>query len=462
MKKINIILSLFLVFFLCGCFENVDSDNNDKESGLFSLDNKIEISLNIDESELLLIESDYQKYSSNGSKSPIYRYCKSVDIIIDEDKTTVEHVGIRMKGNTSRKSFYSKQDKFISLVHFKLSFDEAFENQKDINGENYYNKEYLTTAQKASVNKRTVFGLSSLELRWNKNYDKTLVREIYATNLFNHYGVHAAQMNLCNLRVNKEQSLGVFTLSEPIDKSFLKRSFNNSDYDLYKCAYKADFQGYNDNILGVEDENKKYFPTYDLKTNKKTSNHSDMKSFISALRKENFSSMLDIDHYINFMAIYYLLGDPDSILYNYNNFYVYFYQNKAYFIPYDFDRTIGIKKDWNPSGDALLSTSPSNMLDAEGNENSSLLLKNTIFKSGSEYETKYKQRISEMKNDDYFSFQEFEKLFLKAKTIYSDLVKPSYSNISGNYSAFSINESSSSSGIQDNLSVRLYFESKKK
>ena len=103
---------------------------------------------------------------------------------------------------------------------------------------------------------------------------------------------------------------------------------------------------------------------YDLKTNKKTSKHDDIKDFIAKLSYINTSEYYEMikentyyDAFIKYLAISYLMGDPDDLRGNYNNTYLYFipYENsisKAYFIPTDHDRVLGQTGDegGNPTG----------------------------------------------------------------------------------------------------------------
>ena len=78
-------------------------------NALFSYENHIEIKLDISDSELKKLQQDYEKYASFGSKSPIYRMADMIITITTPDGNsttwTIEQVGVRMKGNTSRTDF---------------------------------------------------------------------------------------------------------------------------------------------------------------------------------------------------------------------------------------------------------------------------------------------------------------------------------------------------------------------
>ena len=62
---------------------------------LFSSDSKIKVTVDISDEELRKIQEDYDRYSSKGSKSPIYRKC-NMTFEINGEKYTIEEVGVRM------------------------------------------------------------------------------------------------------------------------------------------------------------------------------------------------------------------------------------------------------------------------------------------------------------------------------------------------------------------------------
>ena len=75
---------------------------------LFDPKNKIEVDLDMADSELQKLQDDYDHYDEMGSKSPIYRKGNvSITITNEVDTTTyrISEVGVRMKGNTSRTDF---------------------------------------------------------------------------------------------------------------------------------------------------------------------------------------------------------------------------------------------------------------------------------------------------------------------------------------------------------------------
>jgi len=85
---------------------------------MFDINTYVKIEIDISNEELMKIEEDYNVYRNLNSKSPIYRKADKVTFTIGDEKYEIEEVGIRMKGNTSRTSFYSEEEGMHDLVHF--------------------------------------------------------------------------------------------------------------------------------------------------------------------------------------------------------------------------------------------------------------------------------------------------------------------------------------------------------
>jgi len=114
---------------------------------------------------------------------------------------------------------------------------------------------------------------------------------------------------------------------------------------------------YSGDKIGIEGEN--YWPLYDLKTNKDKPDHSLLKKLIdnvSIRDSEEFGveqskalidEVVNVDNFLRYSALCWVLGLPDDLRSNSNNYYLYFDgSGKAYFIPYDNDRCLGILQDW--------------------------------------------------------------------------------------------------------------------
>ncbi len=434
---------------------------------LFSPDVLVEIDIDISDEQLLLLQQDFEKYSAKGSKSPIYRMA---DVTIKftlpngtVKEQTIEEVGVRMKGNTSRTNFYSSDDGIYNLLHLKLDFGETFDDEE------YYGesaKVWSSKAERKARKNRTFATLEKLDLRWNKEDDATYIREMYSYDTYREMGVLAPHVNLTSLDMAGTH-MGVYTVNEPVDSVFLEKNLSSSllGGDLYKCGWGndgcADFRSANS--IGVEDEDNGLFYAYDLKTNKKTSDHESLKSFITALNsknvtKEKIAELVDIDYFLNFAAVSWFLGNPDDLRNNYNNFYIYFPpEGGALLIPYDYDRSMGISHDWNPSGNGMTEDNPLTEFTSTGNRQKNPLYIYTVIKGGY-YTEEYLQRLSALASGNLFSNARFSARYEKAKSLLGDYTAPSkqFGNNGGHHNYFDISITADPSEVEGNISYSDY------
>lgn len=333
---------------------------------LFSLENKIVIRLHMDEAEIAKMQADHERYSSFGSKSPIYRMA-DLDITVETELGSTTYricqVGVRMKGNTSRTSFYNEEEGIYNLIHLKLSFQETFDDPA------YYGADALEWSEEARQARkdRTFATLEKIDMKWNKCDDSSYIKEYYAYEMYRDYGLLAPHTNLASVDWSGVH-MGVYTIYEPIDKIFLEKNLPAEALggDLYKLGWTNKGASFTSaSSIGIEDEDAGKFYCYDLKTNKKTSTHEALKNLIAQLNdgnvtREEFASLVDADYFLLYAAVSYLLGNPDDLRGNYNNCYIYFRGDtgKMLVIPYDYDRCLGVTKQWNPTGDGVTSDNP--------------------------------------------------------------------------------------------------------
>lgn len=379
--------------------------DNKVYDALFDETANVKIDVNMSDAEWKKLNQDFwdfkEKFGEFG-KSPIYRMANSVTISINDGNGWLdyyyEEVGVRMKGNTSRHAFYG-DDGFYDNVHMKLSFKQTFDDTDD-----GYKQEELkvwTDDNKRDERKaRTFGGMEKIDVKYNSTSDETYVREMYAMKLFRDNGIYAPNVTLCSLTALEKdtttKNLGVYRIHEPIDEAFIERRLNEEKVgDLWKCTYTttgpADMTNYDlDKRIGVEDELKGKFYSYDKKTNKKKDkttglrDFSSMTNFIKAINENNadYGKLIDVEYFAKFEAINYILGNPDCIRNNYNNYYVYFREDgKAIVIPYDYDRCLGLTNGWNPTGSANMNVAPyTRTIAANGSGQNNPLYKNLIDK----------------------------------------------------------------------------------
>ena len=444
---------------------------------LFDIKNKVYLQLDMPEEELAKMQADYEAYDCNGSKSPIYRMADLQVTVTTPDGSTynwmIEEVGVRMKGNTSRTDFYSPERGLYNIIHLKLSFQEAFDDEE------YYGADAKVwdEAERENRKDRTFATLEKLDLRWNRCDDSTYLKEYFAYETYRRNGVLAPHTNLAAFEWAGIH-MGVFTINEPIDKLFLKKYLPDDACggDLYKVGWAGSNNGsfLTTDSIGIENEDKGEFFAYDLKTNKKSSAHESLTSFINAMNaevtKESFAELVDLEAFLPFAAVSYLLGNPDDMRNNYNNFYVYFRSDngKAVFIPYDYDRCLGITAHWNPTGNGvtrdnpfsakLLGVTPDSGEQATRQRNPVILYS---VAQGGYYVREYADLLAKIAESDWFRYESFESLYKIAHANYGQLTKPEkqFDNTRDLMLSFDIHRTSDyrSNG---NICIREYLASK--
>ena len=437
---------------------------------LFDLGSRVEIDIRMSDYELHKMQADYEQYRNRGSKSPIYRMADVTFTITTADGQTLRHcveqVGVRMKGNTSRTDFYDPNEGIHSLVHLKLSFQETFDEEA------YYGGEAMVWTDEAARNARkdrTFAGLEKLDIKWNRCDDATFIKEHYAYEMYRANGVLAPRTNIASIDWGGIHC-GIYTIYEPIDKLFLARNLPKNDLggDLYKGGWTHEGATFtHTGSIGIEDEDKGEFFTFDLKTNKKTSEHEALKNLITRLNagvsKEEYTRLIDTDNFLRYAAVSYLLGNPDDLRNNYNNFYLYFRASdgKALFIPYDYDRCLGVTKQYNPNGNGMTRDAPfSTTVAATGQKQENPVFLYSVC-SGGYYVNEYADILKELAAGEWMTAEKFSAMFRTAANNYQYLAAPSkeFRNTHGYGFTFDLYKSGDP-GSQDNISFAEYTSAK--
>ena len=322
----------------------------------FNPASKIEIELDFTNQSLYALarygQGDYYQRE-------MYHPCNA-KITINGKVSEYEEVGARMRGNTSRYSDFVDEHGYITnsehLCHIKLNFAQAFNSEEE---NDYFILDYTESELKAR-DKRRFADMKKLDLKWNRNYDPSFTKEIYALNAFNEEGLLAQRSNLVNLtvRTDNDEVTMVYMALEAVDKQLIKKRFSSdeTDGDLYKCTYNSSGRANLRDSSNVGVETEYYNPSYCLKTNETTSDCSVIKNFIDTSCtkgpadevKPLIDEILNKEDFIKYCALSWVVGNPDDLRNNYNNYYLYFSNadNKAYFLTYDNDRVFGILRDW--------------------------------------------------------------------------------------------------------------------
>ena len=269
----------------------------------------------------------------------------------------VSDAGIRLRGNTSRvrpegdsgETHNTDDPADYHQAHFKVDFEEWLADGAECK---------MSGAMKGVILKRF-------------KDDPNHVREIYSYDLFRRYGVWTApraSYTTLTIRIGDDTAYyGVYEMVEDIDKQFLKArkesgSLASDKGDLWKCCWQAgdgpDLVERSSYSMGVEEislnESESLRYDYDLKTNKDdlAASAADFSAFISELNALDvsdtaaltawFEAHTDPALLIKTLAVNVACGMWDDYWSNKNNYYLYFDSAKFYFIPYDYDNTLGV------------------------------------------------------------------------------------------------------------------------
>lgn len=229
---------------------------------------------------------------------------------------TIENVGFRLRGNTSRQAWKKS---------FKVSINSFIPGQK-------------------------IHGVEKINLNGHQN-DPSLMRAKLAWDAIRSAGIIGCRVSFVKLYVNDEYK-GLYSNVEHIDEEFADLYFGNNSGDLFKCIYPADlnYWGSDPDVYKEEFWGRR---AYQLKTNTAEDDYSNLAHFIDVLNNSSdddfqceIENIFDVGGYLKQLALEILFAQWDGYSFNKNNFYL--YQNPSTglfeFIHYDLDNTFGI--DW--------------------------------------------------------------------------------------------------------------------
>lgn len=499
MKKIIFVLALSTLLTSCGTQitpddntnnnnnnnqDNDDKNNNEKllnfnapnyetrkinsidevtSDDLFNIGNTVDISISISDEELNKLQDDYE----TGYKNDTYHVADSVTINLTNYEQTFtwnfNNVGIRQKGNTSRKDIL-KNGEINTKNHFKLSFDETFDDVEKYSTS--FIEEMKTKMDGEDYSEREFLGLDGLDFKWNRNEDTTYIKEIYCSYIYKAGGIIAQRIGLSTLSMiqkdndNKSYSFGLCTIYEPAKKQLIKKSFQDNDKylnaptwkeekkgtfgienvnygDFYKCTWGVGEGSSNtgSSLTSVSISNKKigianisgsYIPTYERKTNTDITTYTDtqLKNAVNTFENSTYSDIekiVDLEYLSKLSAINYIIGNPDDYRYNYNNYMIYFRRvdGKMMIIPIDNDRVLGITKGMNfENGNT--SSKPFSTSTFAGNQINPLLLKTILSSDSNKSKTNYVDVIKSLLSSDWSKPSTFDQYMNKAMNSYTN------------------------------------------
>lgn len=270
-----------------------------------------------------------------------------------EEVTEINKCGLRLKGHSSRRRPDLSDGHHVpgklSHVHFALHFQKYIDDKA-----------------------HSLHGCKSIKLKWF-NQDPSYAREIFCYDLFRRMGVWTAiNCVYCRLWVKiegdpEETYYGVYMLEEAINKSYLKEraeQFGRTDGNLWKCRYGAKLNltvtSYGVDAGGDEE----YVYEYKMDEKYYEDARLQLRQFMLDLQKgdQAFHDWIiescDVALLMKTYAINIAVGMWDDYWNNANNYYLYFDSRdkdsfRFFFIPYDYDISMGVTADCAFQTDAV-------------------------------------------------------------------------------------------------------------
>ena len=270
----------------------------------------------------------------------------SLSFVRDGETTVIDSVGIRIKGNTSRR----RPEGWYGEMHHRDNTD-------------WHHAHFGVNLRKyVDDDAHTIQGVRKLHLKWFKD-DPACVRELFCFELFRRAGVWTAPRDqYCRLWLHvegdsREAYYGVYELLEPIDKRYVKDrkdQFGSSNGYLWKCRNgAAGLNNPNGDIWYDDDTDDRHAYTLETQTEEFDSARvqlRDLMNKINNLNDADFRTWIqratDVDLLLKTYAVNVAVGMWDDYWNNANNYYLYFnskhlHDYQFFFIPYDYDNTLG-------------------------------------------------------------------------------------------------------------------------
>ena len=360
------ILYIVISLFLFGCTPHNGPDNpsgGDSIDGGPSTHRDLDYLFDIESVphiKLTLTASDWNTYLANFDQWPDNSLYVPAAFEFTKNGTTYtrDSVGLRPRGNTTRR----RPESSSGVMHS--------------DGAPFHRAHFGIRFTKYETGER-FFGCDRLILKWNGT-DPAYVREAFCYDLFHRFNVWSApRASFCRLTIyiqgdNKPVYMGVYTMIQNPRKGWLDAHFHDGhipdkDGNLWKAGYGADLSSANRNMMGLQDDYGKRYP-YNLKNNHDylAAAQTELCDFINGMTPLKSGSQelqtwlenhMDVDLFLRAYAVNVMVGMWDDYWKNKNNFYFYFdSQHRFYFIPFDYDNTLGTAQDayGNPGTDNLL------------------------------------------------------------------------------------------------------------
>lgn len=289
---------------IIGGYSNAQTDDSWK---LYDDSQVAEVYITIDHEDL---DWMYANVYSDSLHPASFRF---VNTWIDE---TVDSIGFRLRGNTSRGS---------AKKSFKVSFNTFMPG-------------------------REFHGIDKMNLNGEHN-DPSIVRSKLCWDIFQSIGMTASRAAHTRVYVNGDY-YGLYISIEHIDDEFLRKNYTDDSGNLWKCLWPANLE-----YLGSDPDLYKFYSgdrqTYDLKTNETLDDYSALARLIDVINNtaasalpDSLEQILEVTEVLQYLAINVITGSWDDYRFLKNNYYLYHNptEDRFHWIPYDYDNSFSI--DW--------------------------------------------------------------------------------------------------------------------
>jgi len=214
-----------------------------------------------------------------------------------------------------------------------------------------------------------IYNRKEFKLR-NMRYDESYIRGKLVNEMSESLGLPITQSILCRLYINNK-SYGLYDFTDMYKKKFVRNFFNpekNTDGYIYGSLYKAvsgEYPVYLYKDFGSTPISELYECVVPSTLN--TDPHQDIKAVLDWINNlpdtasvEEINKQFDLDMFLKYAAVEYMICQTDGALSNGNNFFFYVEPKNAkyHFFSYDFDSTLGkwCKADINGTIDVYVDT----------------------------------------------------------------------------------------------------------
>ncbi|ORX47317.1 coth-domain-containing protein [Piromyces finnis] len=317
---------------------------------------------NIKNEEIAKVPRAYPQLSNEKEFSKLFQegQVKVINIVADQAVLNNLHQSTKLakvgaNSDTTVEMYLMGDDSVKHFTNVTLSFS-------GMGSRGFAKRPYkikLSDGPNDTKDNKSVNGRNSFKLR-NLAYDCSYVRQKIVTDVGHAIGVILPQVSFARLYMNGEP-YGLYELTDNPKKNWIKKIIHeNSLKENEKVGSLYKGVSYSDEVfvpasLNVENDNKWYEILYECENEVEGQiPYTDIKKFINWVSTINNNTSIDeinknfeVDLFLKYMVIEYLIGHWDGYWVGGNNFYL--YKNpitgKYLFMSFDFDLTLGM---WDP------------------------------------------------------------------------------------------------------------------